>query len=110
MPAAVAVPLIASAIGGGTSLVAAKMGSNASNKASKTAAAAADEALKWEKSQHFAEEARLQPYRELGGQAYARMGQTLGLGGGPTPQGAFSFRPQPAGAMVKIRHPRTGEV
>lgn len=105
MPAAVAVPLIGAAIGGGASVAAAKMGSNAANKAAKTQADATDKAIEWEKTQYFDEQARLDPYRNLGGQAYARMGQALGIG-----DGSFSFRPSTASQTVKIRHPRTGEI
>lgn len=110
MPAAVAVPLIAGAIAGGGSIAGAAIGSRGASKAAKTQADATDEAIKWEKQQYFDEQARLEPYRQMGGQAYARMGQMLGL---DAPAGeAFSFRPQTgqAGATVKIRNPRTGEV
>lgn len=124
MPAAIAVPLISGAIAGGTSIAAAKMGSNAADKAAKTGAAATTEALNWEKQQYADEQARLKPYRDLGSAAYQRMGTMLGIdapaqppqsGGGVfsnLAQGAGTFslaRPQP-GQTVRIRHPRTGEV
>lgn len=119
MPAAIAVPLIAAAASGATTVAAAKMGSNAANKASKTQANAATDALNFEKQQYANEQARLQPYRDLGGQAFAKIGQSFGLSA-PTPQataygsggngGTFTFAQPQGGGMVKIRNPRTGEI
>jgi hypothetical protein len=103
MPAAVAVPLIAGAIGGGAQVASGVMQSKANNKATKESSRAADKALAFETKQYEDEQRRLQPYRDMGGQAYQRMGTMLGL----QPQAASTGF---GGGMVKIRHPRTGEI
>src|SRR5204863_8731852 len=83
MPAAIAIPLISSAIAGGAAVGGAALASHGANKAAKTQANATTEALNFEKQQYAAEQARLQPYRDLGGQAYAKIGKMFGLEGAP---------------------------
>lgn len=99
--------VIAAGIGAAGMFGAGAMGARASGKAAETSADAADKAIDWEKDQYFGEQARLEPYRQLGGQAYARMGQMLGIGDGSVPQSAGTFGMQ---RTVRIRHPRTGEI
>ena len=125
MPAALAIPLISAAIGGGASVAGAAIASHGAGKAAKTQADATTQALDFEKQQYAAEQARLQPYRDLGGAAMDRMSQRLGggsfnfanpnrpspgAGGAAAPAGGtFSFASPQAGQMVTIRNPRTGE-
>jgi hypothetical protein len=53
------------------------------SKAADAQERAAREALDWEKSRYFEQEQRLAPYRDMGGQAYERMGRMLGIQPGP---------------------------
>lgn len=111
MPAAIAVPLISSAIAGGASIAGGAMAARGANKAAKAQTDAATQALDFEKEQYRNEQSRLEPYRQQGGQAYAQLGRMFGLEGPSAPaSGTFSFQRPMTGGMVKIRHPRTGEI
>jgi hypothetical protein len=54
---------------------------SSADKAAKSQESAAREALAWEKEQKAAEDARLAPYRQMGGNAMAALGQKLGVPG-----------------------------
>jgi hypothetical protein len=66
-------------IGTGGQLAGNIIAGRGASKAEEARERAAAQALDWEKSQYFDEQSRLQPYRDMGGQAYARLGKMLGL-------------------------------
>lgn len=107
--------IIAAVIAGGASVAGSAMSARSNNKATKTADRYNREALAWEKDRTYAEDARLQPYREMGGKAYGQLGQMLGVDGAaplPQPHDSFSFAqpmPQPHGAPSTAR-PMGGEM
>src|SRR5262245_4050774 len=89
MPAAVAVPLITGAVTAGTSLVGAKMASNAAKDASKSQVQAADRASQAAERIFAMQRQNTHPYVKGGQDAFARlMGQQFGT---PTSM------PQPSG-------------
>lgn len=106
MPIAAFVPAI---IAAGASVGSAAMQSRAAGRASDRQSAAAQEALDFERKQYEDEQARLKPYRDMGSQAYQRMGRMLGLEPGAQtapnqPSQTFSFVP-PRGGVSAGRNP-----
>jgi hypothetical protein len=124
MPAAIAVPLISSAIAGGTAIVGAKMASNANKNASETQATSESEALKVQKEmfdRELADEQQkyqqgradvaqsrsdLSPYRSIGQGALGLLGQGLGINvTSEPPMNVASPTTPNAGPMAQLAMP-----
>jgi hypothetical protein len=103
MPLVAAAAISAAGAIGGSALA-----SHSANKAAKTSANAADQALQWEKSQYFDEQNRLAPYRDMGSQAYAKVGKMLGIEPSANPSAQVPYpnvgqRPGPVQATAQPR-------
>lgn len=111
-------------IGAGGQLAGNLIGARAAGRAADAQERAANEALAFERQRYGEEEARLQPYRQLGSQAYQQVGRMLGIEAPPNAQmagpvaatnpvdrmaGGFSFgRPQ-MGQRKTFANGRIGE-
>lgn len=121
--------ILPTAIGAGSGLAGTILANRGQTRAAEAQEAAAREALGFEREQFNAENARLEPYRQMGQSAWADMGRRLGLQAPPpasAPQTAsmsanpidaraqglrpFSMSPASTSRTARVRHPRTGEV
>lgn len=121
MPAAIAIPAIIGAVGAGTSLISAKMQSNAATKAAGIQAASQDKAQQFNQQAYNDQRAALQPYVQGGQDAFSRLmtqhygtgGLSPGMSGTAMMPGSYMapqqpYRPQPQGPPPPGVNPTSG--